>query len=46
MIEISMYQNKWRIKVNEEVWEFEDRVSLDNILNQILSIKDCWGKIK
>ena len=45
-IEIKQHQSKWRIKIEHEEWEFENRETLDKNLKQILDIKQSSGRIK
>jgi len=46
MIQVLMYQGKWRIRIVDEEWEFEDNKRLEMILSQILSMKSKWGRLK
>jgi len=46
MITIKMYKEKWRININEEDFEFENREDFDACLKVILDLKDKFGRIK
>ena len=45
-INIKQYQDKWRIEIEREEWEFESRKDLDDNLKKILDIKENKGRIK
>ena len=45
MITIKMYNKKWRICINEEIMEFEDRQDFESALKIILDLKDTKGRI-
>jgi hypothetical protein len=46
MIKIFMRENKWRISIEEEIWEFEELSDLVRILNEIIGHKNDFGRIK
>ena len=46
MIQIKMVNEKWRIEIGDEKWEFKDLKELQTNLNIILNIKDKFGRIK
>ena len=43
-IKITQYGEKWRIGIEHEVWEFDDRKDFDENLKTILDIKDKKGR--
>jgi hypothetical protein len=45
MISIRMYDGKWRILINEE-FEFECLNTLKDELNDLLRLKDIYGRIR
>lgn len=44
-IEIKQRDKKLRIELNDEFWEVESRVDLYSLLNELLNLKDKYGKI-
>jgi len=42
---IKMYQNKWQIKIGEEIWQFKTLKELEENLKTILKIKDMYGRL-
>jgi hypothetical protein len=46
MITIKMHQGKWRIIIGDEVWEFPDKRSCLDTLEDIAEFKDTFGRIK
>jgi hypothetical protein len=44
MINIKIRNEKWRVEINE-TWEFETRARLQEILLELLRLKDNFGKI-
>ena len=46
MISIRQYGKKWRIEVNNEVWEAEDRKDMESIVKQLLDLKELKGQLK
>lgn len=40
MIKITRYQNKWRIRIEEEEWEFEDQFDFRNTLEFLIKEKE------
>ena len=45
MINIKMHENKWRMTINEETWEFNKLEELKTELDKILAIKESHGRI-
>jgi hypothetical protein len=45
-IKISMAQEKWRIEINEEVWEFPDKEEFGRELKDLLDKKEEYGRLK
>lgn len=45
MIKIKMHNGKWRVTIENEEWKFEDREKLEEVLSQILLLKDSFGRI-
>jgi len=45
MIKITMFENKWRIQI-DEIWEFETQKELMKILNQLIDFKNKYGRLK
>lgn len=46
MITIKIYDGKWRMEINSEIWEFDTLEQLRTNHNNILEIKDRFGRIK
>lgn len=46
MINITKYNNKWRIEIDLEKWEFEDLRTCMDELENLCEIKDKYGNIK
>lgn len=46
MIKIKMYQNKWRIDIEDEEWETETLEELKVLLEQVLNLKNKFGRVK
>ena len=49
MIKILMFQDKWRIKIGDcygETFEFDKTKDMLVVLNQLVKIKDDYGRIK
>jgi len=45
-IQIKLYNNKWQIQIENEIWEFDNLVEMQKNLNKILEMKDKFGRIK
>lgn len=45
MIKIRMYQEKWRIEIENEVLEFKTKAEFKGFLDKILEIKEKYGRI-
>ena len=45
MLQITNFQNKWRIKLLNEEWEFNSLQDAEFTLKQILELKEKYGKI-
>lgn len=45
-ITIKIYDGKWRIEIENEKWEFENRKELDIGLKTLLDLKDKKGRVK
>jgi len=39
MIRITRYNSKWRLRISEELLEFEDEKDFEKVLSEILKIK-------
>ena len=46
MIALKIYNEKWRIQIGDEIWEFKDLKEMKENLDKILTIKDKFGRIK
>jgi hypothetical protein len=47
MIGIKLHNERnWRININEENWEFKDKAELFKCLNELLILKEKYGKLK
>jgi len=46
MIKISIYSNNWRIQIGDEIWEFETKKEFIEVLTQLISFKDKYGRLK
>ena len=45
MITIKMHQGKWRIIIGDEVWEFSNKQSCIDCLEDLMEFKDKFGRI-
>lgn len=45
-IEIKQYNKKWRIEIQSEEWEFENRISMEKGLKILLDLKEKRGQVK
>jgi len=45
-IKIEMYGVKWRISIENEVWEFETLEGMEQELSKLLKQKNEFGRIK
>ena len=45
-IEIKMYDNRWRLAIKEEVWEFSNIDELLGVTRVLLGLKEECGKLK
>jgi len=46
MIGITQNKGKWRIKITKEIWEFGDKEIFKVKLNELITLKEDFGKIK
>lgn len=46
MITIKMHDGKWRIIITDETWEFDDKIGLMGIINQMVLMKDLYGRVE
>jgi hypothetical protein len=46
MITIKMQENKFRLEINKEEWEFKDKFELESVLEKLLNFKDEFGRLK
>jgi hypothetical protein len=46
MIKIYMNEKKWRIAIENEVWEFEDEDKMKKELEHLIDIKKTNGRLK
>jgi hypothetical protein len=46
MITIKQHNKKWRIKIENEEWEFEDAQRFREELLKLISIKEEHGQVK
>lgn len=46
MIKITQQQDKWKIEIVEEVWEFSNRTEMENELKMLFDMKDKYGRIR
>jgi len=46
MIKIRMYQEKWRIDIENETLEFKTKSEFKGFLDKLLEIKDKHGRLK
>jgi len=44
-IKIKQYEKKWRIEIEREEWEFENRADVDYYIKLLLGIKEDYGRI-
>ena len=45
MIEIKMNNNKWRLGVHNEEWEFVDKHEMKEVLDALVNIKEKYGRL-
>lgn len=45
MITIKMNNEKWRLAIGDEVWEFETKKEMMKVLEQLIDFKEKYGKI-
>lgn len=45
-ITIRQQREKWNLSIDNEVWEFEDRETMERHLKVILDIKENKGRVK
>jgi len=43
-ITIKMHQKKWQIHIGDEIWQFENTKEFADALEQLLIIKEKYGK--
>ena len=41
-----MHDGKWRIIITDETWEFDDRIGLMAIMNEMVRMKDFYGRVE
>lgn len=46
MISQKMFDEKWRLLITEETWEFESLDELKRVLSVILDYKNKYGQLK
>jgi len=46
MITIKEYGKNWRITLQDEIWQCEDRTDMERILKQLLDLKEKKGQLK
>ena len=46
MIKITQQQDKWKIEIVEELWEFNDRAAMEKELKMLFDMKDKFGRIR
>jgi hypothetical protein len=44
MINLKMYNGKWQMHIGDEVWQFNEVKEFILILEQIIGIKEKYGK--
>jgi len=45
MIQIKQREDKWRLKIVEEEWEFNNKKDFDDSLKKILELKSKYGRL-
>ena len=45
MIVITQNNQKWRISLKDEVWEFETKKDFNKSLNDIIDMKEAFGNL-
>ena len=45
-IKIRQHGQKWRVELQEEEWEFENRADMEKGLKTLLDLKEKKGQIK
>lgn len=46
MITLKMYDEKWKIKINEEEMEFDKTKEFEEVLKKLIEYKDKYSRIK
>lgn len=46
MIQIKLYQENWRMVIDDEVWEFETEEDLIKCQKEVMKLKMLFGKLK
>jgi len=46
MIKIKMFQEMWKIHIEEEVWQFETKKEFEETLKKLIDLKDKYGRLK
>lgn len=46
MIQLMMLSGKWRIQIGEEIWEFSNKEDFKTTLDQLIELKDTYGRVK
>ena len=43
MITIKMYNKKWQVHIQNEIWEVSDLTQLRRVIDQLLIMKETYG---
>ena len=46
MIQVTMYEGKWRFAIIDETWKFDNQKDMIATLDAICKLKEKYGKIK
>lgn len=46
MLKIYMNEKKWKIAIENEVWEFEDKNKMGEELKHLIEVKETNGRLK
>jgi len=46
MIKIKQHQQKWRIEIGDEIWEFPTRKEFEDFLKKLIDMKEKYGHLQ
>lgn len=45
MIQIRMWNDKWRLQIGDEVWQFDNKEKMLSVLEVLVEYKDEYGRL-